>query len=87
MAAIRAAPSDLMNWTKSCTLPDPLVLPLGKNCLVYGYCLVKIVIACRATVTVPGHAPEQVLLICYDRCVAGWLAAYSQRQFVDGVSA
>src|SRR5215467_132451 len=45
MAAIRAAPNDLMNWTKSCTLPDPLVLPLGKNCLVHGYCLVKIVIA------------------------------------------
>src|SRR5262245_988840 len=85
MAAIRGAPSDLMNWTKSCTLPDPLVLPLGKNCLVHGYCLVKIVIARTVRLGVPSDAPAQVLLICYDRCVAGRLTGrtYSQRRFAD----
>jgi len=66
MAAMRAAPNDVMNWTKSCTLPDPLVLPLGKNCLVHGYCLVKIAIARRPELNASGHAPAQVLLICYD---------------------
>jgi len=71
MAAMRAAPNDLMNWTKSCTLPDPLVLALGKNCLVHGYCLVKIAIARRPEASVPGHAHAQVLLICYDRFAAG----------------
>jgi hypothetical protein len=81
MAASRAAPSDLMNWTKSCTLFDPLVLPLGKNCLVHGYCLVKIVIA-RAVALASGDAPVQVLPICYDRCAAR-SRAYSQRGFAD----
>jgi len=58
MAAIRAAPSDLMNWTKSCTLLDPLVLPLGKNCLVHGYCLVKIVIARALELAFPAMLPR-----------------------------
>src|SRR5215470_4431885 len=74
MAAIRAAPNDLMNWTKSCTLSDPLVLPLGKNCLVHGYCLVKIrslALRSRSLGGVPDDARAQVLLICYDGGAAG----------------
>jgi len=65
-----------MNWTKSCTCPDPVV-SLGKNCLVYGYCLVKIAPVGRAR-------PQIVSIVMRKCCLVATVAASLTLAFGEG---